>query len=656
MNIFFSIAPDPNRNYDNKFEQLNGKPDDERYIIAYQRANSSTNLPEQDKNQICNTYFYLIFDLFRFAPYGIEEILTYLIPRLQVIPINSRKLCATLRQSGMKDDVSIVSAHTMALFSFYCLILPFSIHAYTKHLLSQASKGNALAIEFPFYDKLFIELLKHASGEATNFGWEFHLLCSFTNAVVPSKKCSRRTLVGEDARQMYATIERIIETNDLQQCVLFIKNNLLVSSDYSDMQKVPAWDESLGHLFASSACLLLGVLRYRVMEKVLRTSEYDDSIPLSDLIKALFIKEQYQNRLIYMLRSMEEILEAHKKLIKFISKRDRTWHVHKTIIDWCSENESAKKKLSFLLIAIDLRDNYSSVLPMADWSANGAERRLITTCIDVLFQKDSLWQVLYPYASGQLPQKISWKPPLSHDLASTDLSKILSDIQEPPSTPSNSAKQALRPPSPVTQPIKMPLTAFQTPQNHIQVKDTSQKEPSSPPSIPSSPTTSDLDYERISLNLFNDAESQSDMDWSYYEVQDKRIPHFKLKGRLIHKKQSLVACAVNQHVISQYSQAYYDAIFLIVNHYLQRRAFRAWCEALAVKDCRRLVADFAQEIFEVGQFYADKWTRHKNLLDLRLNQFIQQLAFCCWVDCYQDRIRLKEESRRSSYERKIQAW
>ncbi|EFO61855.1 Hypothetical protein GLP15_2439 [Giardia lamblia P15] len=660
MNIFFSAVPDPNRNYDNKFERLNGKPNDRRLIIAYQRANSSTTLPEQNKSQICHTYFYLILDLFRYAPYGIEEILKYLIPRLQVIPISARKLSVTLRKSSMEEDASIISAHTMALFSFYCLMMPFSIHVYTKHLLSQATKGNALAIEFPFYDKLFIEVLKHASGEASNFGWEFHLLCYFTNAVVPSKKCKRKTLVEPNIQQMYTAIEQMIKDNSLEQCLSFIKNNLLTSINFSKMQKALTWNDCLRHLFASSACLLLGILRYRILEKVFQAPENNGSVLLTDLADALFIKGRRHTRLVYLLRSMEEILETHKKSVKFISKCNETWHAHRTIVDRCSKDENAKKKLSFLLIAVDLCDNYTSVLPMADWGANGAERELITTCIEVLFQKDSPWQILYPYASCQLPRNVSWKPILPQELGSIELSDVSQNIHVLSTILTDPARPSTRPPSPIaqiaSQPSEVFSTAFKTPKTVAQPMLNSQEGLSSPPSAPSSPTISDLDYERTSLNLLGDTDSQSDIDWSYYTVKNTAAPHFKFRGQRIYKRQSLIACAVNQHVISRYAQAYYDAGFLLVNRHLQRRAFRAWFEALAVRDCNRLVAKFAQEIFETGQFYTDKWTRHKNLLDLRLNQFIQHLAFYCWIDCYQDRLRLKEVDRRSSYEQKIQTW
>lgn len=660
MNIFFSIAPDPNRNYDTKFEQLNGKPNDWRLIIAYQRANSSTTLPEQNKSQICHTYFYLILDLFRYAPYGIEEILKYLVPRLQVIPISARKLCATLRQSSMEEDASVISAHTMALFSFYCLMMPFSIYAYTKHLLSQAAKGNALAIEFPFYDKLFIELLKHASGEASSFGWEFHLLCYFTNAVVPSKKCKRRTLVGAEIQQMYTVVEQMIKDNNLEQCLSFIQDNLLTSNNFPEVQQTLTWNDYVRHLFASSACLILGLLRYRILEKVFQVPKDNGSVPLTDLADALFIKSRYYARLVYLLRSMEEILETHKKSVKFISKFNETWHVHKAIVERCSKDENAKKKLSFLLIAVDLCDNYASVLPGADWGANGAERELITTCIEVLFQRSSPWQILYPYASCQLPRNVSWKPVLPQEVSLTGPSNASQNTNVQSAILTDSTKPNTLPLSPLaqagSQPPKASPTAFKTPKTVTQLMPASQEGPSSPPSAPSSPTTSDLDYEQTSLNLLGDTDSQSDIDWSRYTIKDTTAPHFKFKGQRIYKRQSLIACAANQHIISRYAHAYYDAGFLLVNHLLQRRAVRAWSEALAARDCNRLVAKFAQEIFETGQFYTDKWTRHKNLLDLRLNQFIQHLAFCCWIDCYQDRLRLKEADRRSSYERRIQTW
>lgn len=662
MDIFFRGVSDSNLSYDSKFEQLNGKPNKARLVIAYQRANSSTNLPEQNRGQICSTYFYLVLDLFRYAPYGIEEILKYLIPRLQVIPINSRKLCSVSCKSATKEDVSIVSAHTMALFSFYCLVMPFSIHAYTRHLLSQASKGNALAIEFPLYDKLFVELLNQASGEATKFGWEVHLLCSFTNSLTPSKKCKRETIVGEDAQQMYTDIEQILENSNLQQCISFIRVNLLTPSNLLSTQKTPpTWNECLKHLFASSACLLLGALRYRAMEEALRALEGDDYMPLSDLADTLLIKDNYQHRLVYLLKSMERILEIHNKSMRFVSKQDEAWCVHKTLAERCSEDKNARKKLSFLLIAVDLCDNYSSVLPMADWSANGAERRLITTCIETLFQKGSPWQILHPYVSCELPRSVSWKPVLSHELTSIELSKMFQNRYMPSATPTDSARPTLRSPSPVAiqeapQPIKIPFSSVKTPQNPVQLLGTSQSHPSSPPSAPSSPTTSDLDYERTTLNLLGDTDSQSDIDWSLYTVKNKTAPRFKFKGQLIHKKQSLIASAVNQHVISQYSQAYYDAGFLLVNHCLQKRVLGAWREAFAIKNCQKLVTQFAQEVFETGRFYTDKWSRHRTLLDLRLNQFIQQLAFYCWVDCYQDRLRIREANRKSSYERKIQAW
>lgn len=661
MEIFFQGTSDSNRSYDNRFEQLNGKPNKERYVIAYQRANSSTNLPEQNRSQICNTYFYLVLDLFRYAPYGADEILKYMIPRLQVIPINSRKLCSVSCKSATKEDVSIISAHPMALFAFYCLVMPLSIHVYTKHLLSQASKGNALAIEFPLYDKLFVELLNQASGEATKFGWEIHLLCSFTNSLTPSKKCKRETLVGEDIQQIYTEIEQIFENNDLKQCLSFIKANLLTSSSSLSIQKTPfAWKKCVKHLFASAACLLLGVLRYKALEKALQTLESEDSIQLSDLAKALLIKDNYHHRLRYLLQSVEKILEIRNKSMRFVSKQGETWYVRKSLVERCSEDKNAKKKLSFLLIAVDLCDNYSFVRPIADWGANGAERRLITMCIEIMFQKTSPWQILYPYVSCELPRNVSWKPILAYEMQSPKLSIMFKNMFIPSTTPTDSAKPTLCPPSPATQiapqVVQIPFSLVKTPQNPIQFVDTSHSRSFSPPSVPSSPTTSDLDYEQTTVNLIDDMESQSDIDWSLYTVKAKAIPHFKFKGQLIHKKQSLVAFAVNHHAISQYSHAYYDAGFLLTNYYLQKRAFMAWREELAIKDCRRLVEQFAQEVFEIGQFYIDKWSRHRTLLDIRLNQFIQQIAFYCWVDCYQDKLRNKEAYRRSSYKRKIEAW